>query len=105
MEKEYRKSLNIFFNQWLYCPGFPVLKISKVQTGKRKISLTIQQVQQEPVFQFPLQISIQNPSEKQKIKTLRITNANQTFRIRTGNPDSELIIDPNCHLLFQKTDN
>ena len=101
METVYKKPLHDFFHQWLYCDGIPVLKMDQSPAGKHKIRLSIDQVQADYVFHFPLEINVISSSGKTKTVSLRIESQNNTFTIRTGKHFSHLVPDPGCKLLYE----
>lgn len=59
LEKISGKDLNWFFNQWYYGYGHPKLDIRQAyDKASKKITLTITQTQEEPLFEFPYSVDI-----------------------------------------------
>jgi aminopeptidase N len=101
VEEVTKKDYKQFFKQWLYTPGIPELKL-KWESNKKNnaVSITVEQKQNHGVFQFPLQIAIEDGSGKQKTVTLNITKETETFTIQSATPVSSLVFDPFTRLLF-----
>ncbi|MDQ6902928.1 MAG: M1 family metallopeptidase [Bacteroidota bacterium] len=99
MEKISKKNLQIFFKQWLYNPGQPVIAGSwKYDAGKKVIVFSIKQIQ-DLLFDFPLEISIR--SDKQSVlKTINIHNKISDVTAPVNFKPLEIILDPNVNLLF-----
>jgi aminopeptidase N len=95
------KDLHQFFLQWLYTPGIPRLEIQWKYNAKDKtVSITINQVQPQPAFEFPLDIRIETKTTKEKMTTLNITKGTETFTFEVADPDVKLTFDPKTNLLF-----
>lgn len=100
-EKISGKNLEVFFNQWLYTPGQPSLKIDwKMDKGK-KIIMKINQLQ-ENFFQFPLEIELMTANGKSKIETLEISKREESFSFPVPGAVNRVIADPNISLLFEE---
>jgi aminopeptidase N len=95
------KDLHQFFLQWLYTPGIPQLEIQWKYNGKDKtVSITVNQIQPQPAFEFPLEIALETKTTKEKITTLNITKRTETFTFEVADPDVKLTFDPKTNLLF-----
>lgn len=91
MEKTSGRDLGDFFRQWLYTPGMPELTI---RPGSETGTFIIKQ-QQEHLFSFPLEYTIDNdPMIRKVIVKDRIT----TINIRAHHT---IHIDPQINLLFK----
>lgn len=96
--------LQTFFQQWLYQPGFPVLKTDwTYDANKKQIELTIKQTQKGKLFQFPLDIRI-DPKVKgtSQIKQLDISKKEESFSIKVPWEPYQLKLDPDTWLLFKE---
>jgi len=94
------KDLKQFFNQWLYSPGLPYLKIAwKYNTGTKQISIEIAQ-QQKNVFNFPLTVAIKMPSGKIVKQMLQINKQVSSFSFPLNEKPIEIKADPDAELLF-----
>jgi aminopeptidase N len=100
MESVSGKDLKIFFHQWLWQPGHPVLDMNWEQI-KEKLNLTIQQRQEEFLFQFPFDIELYYEDGSTEIKTFQIDKRELSLSIPVKNKVMELIIDPEVKLLFE----
>jgi aminopeptidase N len=90
--------LNNFFKQWIYTAGQPDLAITWSYSKKKKqINLTVTQ-KQENIFEFPLDIKIDD-----SIKTINITEKITKFSFALNAEPASLIFDPNTNLLFTYT--
>jgi aminopeptidase N len=99
-EKVSHQNLSIFFNQWLFNPGQPMLNIQWNYNKTRKsVSIKIEQTQQD-LFEFPLEVAFIN-GDKKVIKTIHIKNKITEKEILHNMIPTELVIDPDVNLLFQ----
>ncbi|MFI5185711.1 MAG: M1 family aminopeptidase [Chitinophagales bacterium] len=90
-----------FFTQWLYTPGIPQLNIQWLYNEKNKtVSITVNQIQKQAPFQFPLQLSLETKSCKSKIITLNISKQTETFAVPSGELVNHIHSDPLNSLLF-----
>jgi aminopeptidase N len=103
MEEVSGKSLEKFFHQWLYVAGQPELKISK-EAGKKKgyIDIIVEQ-KQNYLFIFNLDLSIKD-SGGTRIEKVIISDKITRLTIK-GEPDSEVVPDPDIKLLFKTIQN
>jgi heat shock protein HslJ len=97
LEKVSGKDLTLFFKQWLYGEGQPVLA-GEWQYAKGIVTITINQTQAN-VFEFPLEVGLVY-GNKTIIKTVNITSAKASFGFDVEEPE-KVIIDPNINLLFE----
>ena len=59
MEKVSGKSLEWFFEQWLYQPGLPKIQTTwKYDRRNKTLKLTVEQVQKEAPFKFTLDLKV-----------------------------------------------
>lgn len=101
-EKISGKNLETFFDQWLYNPGLPELKISwKYIPDDKKIMITVDQVQQEEPFRIPLEIRTEFSNGKSEILHLMLHKRTETFFFNLQEKPSILIADPNVSLLYK----
>ena len=100
-EEVSHKDLHQFFQQWLYTPGIPQLDIQWRYSEKDKaISITVNQIQTQPAFEFPLNIALETKTTKSKTTTLRVSKRTETFTVEVADPDVKLTFDPETNLLF-----
>jgi aminopeptidase N len=94
------KSFEVFFQQWIYQAGHPVLSASWKKRGK-KLQLTIRQHQTQQLFYFPLDIKLVNAKGDSYTETLFIQGQKQSFTMKPGFKPKEVILDPDSWLLFE----
>jgi len=99
-ESESGKDLESFFTQWFYEAGHPVLSYSW-KYKRKKLKLTIRQHQDQCIFEFPLDVEINNGKGNSFIETFTINKPEQTFTIKSLFKPSEIFLDPNSWLLFE----
>jgi aminopeptidase N len=100
-EEVSHKDLQQFFRQWLYTPGIPQLEIQwKYNEKDKTISITINQIQPQQPFEFPLEVAFGPKMTKWETTTLNITKRTETFTKPVADPEVNLIVDPNTNLLF-----
>jgi aminopeptidase N len=99
MEKASGENLESFFQQWLFIKGHPKLEYES-NYKKRKLQITINQLQKHHVYNFPLEIGIiQN--DTLKIVTVEVNKQSETFEIDLKSKPDSIILDPNYWLLFE----
>ncbi|MDP4261145.1 MAG: M1 family metallopeptidase [Bacteroidota bacterium] len=97
------KNLQIFFQQWLYTPGLPKLDVQwKYDENAGNLIVTVNQLQ-DNLFQFPLEIQVQDGSGKLQLKTLPVNKKNQPFTIPVKERITKINLDPHTSLLFEGT--
>jgi aminopeptidase N len=93
--------LDIFFHQWLYTPGHPVLTTSwEYEDGK--INISVRQEQEHHVFRFPLDLLVQFADNRSVTTTFEVTEREHTFSIPSGIEPAGIIPDPEVRLLFEE---
>ena len=94
------RDLKKFFQQWLYRPGIPRLKISwNYGAAEKKIGIKVEQVQPE-LFEFPLEISV--PDHDGKPFRMQISKKVETFQFSLPSRPTGLTLDPGTKLLFER---
>jgi len=97
-EKVCNTNLKSFFQQWLFVKEHPVLDVTwKYNAAKKKITISIRQ-KQTTLFQFPLQIKLDNA-----IKEIEIKNAVTTVTFPCKTKLITIALDPNVNLFFEGT--
>jgi len=102
MEVASGQDLQLFFQQWLYTAGHPVLKTSwKYNTSRKTLSLRIEQTQ-PAVFNFPLELSIQTAGAIVLYTyTLPVKEKITLAEIPLAASPGKIVLDPNINLLFE----
>ena len=96
------KELDAFFHQWLWQPGHPKLKVKWEQISNTKLELTIEQIQPDYIFSFPLEIEIQYKNGDVKYKIIEINNRKTELSFLVKNRVEKIVLDPNTKLLFEE---
>ena len=95
--------LSQFFKQWLYTTGQPNLSIQwNYNSQSKEITVTINQ-QQSIEFNFPLEISLKYPSEKEETQKVYIDKKSQVFTFKVKERPTSIIVDPDTKLLMQSS--
>lgn len=96
-EKNSGKDLQQFFQQWLYTPENPDLKISwQYLPAEKAVAVTVEQMQ-SALFSFPLDLAI--PSTAKKSQVIQVKNRKETFKIPFNQKPLDLLPDPHVSLL------
>jgi aminopeptidase N len=104
MEQVSGKNLDYFFKQWLYFPGQPQIAIEWTPIKKKKLSLTVNQLQSGQHFIFPLELELTAADGKRFYKKVQVNSKNQTFTIKVKAKIKSIRLDPNDWLLFEEID-
>ena len=100
MEKVSKQNLQVFFKQWLYTAGHPMLQGKwKYEPGKKVLTITINQTQ-DFLFQFPLQLAIQGGNHT-IFKTIEIRNRSTNITVPLNFKPVSILMDPGINLLFE----
>lgn len=100
MEKVSKENLQVFFRQWLYTAGHPVLQGKwKYEPTKKILTLTVRQTQ-DFLFQFPLQLAIK-AGNNTTFKTIEIRNRSTNITVPLKFKPVSILMDPYINLLFE----
>lgn len=97
MELETGKSLQQFFDQWLYREGHPELKVEFSASGKTA-KIKVEQVQHGEPFAFPLEIRLVF-ARGDKVHTFDISDKESAFQIPLDREVEWFSIDPEFKVL------
>lgn len=100
METVSGQDLKRFFQQWIFTEGHPEIKWNWIY-NKRKVILTMEQLQDHQVYHFPLEIEIKGKG-KSTFSTIQVNSKKGTFEIEMKSKPTEIILDPNLWLLFER---
>ena len=99
MEEVSGKQLKNFFNQWVFSPGQPELKIRQRFSPKDgKVVISISQ-EQNDLFEFTIELLIKDTS-KERIESVKVNDRLTEIEV-SATRDAEIIPDPNVNLLFK----
>jgi len=100
MEKVSKQNLQLFFKQWLYTAGQPVLQGKwNYDVKKKAFNMEIRQTQNF-VFQFPLEIAIKD-GNKNVFKKIDFNNRTINISMPLNFKPEAILLDPNINLLFE----
>ena len=101
MEKASGKDLELFFRQWLYTAGQPVLSLQwQYDSVKHVADITI--VQSQPtLFSFPVEIGILSSGSGLTFTTINVKDKETHLSLPAGTRPGNIILDPNTKLLFE----
>jgi aminopeptidase N len=100
MEEVSGKDLDVFFRQWLWQAGHPVLDWSwKQMSGNLYIS--IKQVQKESSFNFPLKIQIIYENGTSEFMDYNSIGTTMNINAEINGKVKNVILDPEVGLLFE----
>jgi aminopeptidase N len=99
MEEASGKDLNLFFRQWLYTPGQPVLKIRSSSNNKTGATDIYIEQMQDNLFEFPLELLIRG-SSGEKLEKVAVRGRLTKINVKSANV-TDIIPDPNVKLLFK----
>lgn len=103
MEDVSGRNLAEFFEQWLYTPGHPVLFISSAQNSS-EVEFIIEQMQEEAVFQFDLEIEVLYEDGTTDMFTMQVFNQEEVFNYGAKGKIKGFRYDPNVKLLFEQVE-
>jgi aminopeptidase N len=102
MEQIAGRPLEKFFQQWLYQPGHPVLKItSRYDQKARSVSLIIEQTQEGIVYELPLDIQVKGARQSES-STVFVNSRTLEVKVPFNGNVFEVVIDPDTWLLFEE---
>lgn len=100
MEAVSGKELDLFFNQWLWQAGHPVLDFDwKQLSGRRQI--TIKQLPTDYVFNFPLEMEIIYKDGERRRHTIQVTSDKKVMTTDDKKTIEKIVLDPDVKLIFE----
>jgi aminopeptidase N len=103
LEEQSGRDLSWFFEQWVYRPGFPQLRVSQTwDAAASEAVVTVEQVQKAawPTFRFPLELAFTTPAGTVRQRA-EISGKTATIRVRLSAQPTEVKADPDGWLLHQ----
>jgi len=101
MEQTSGKDLKRFFKQWLYQSGYPKLQGTWTYDATNKeVVVQLEQTNQE-LFEFPMELALQQADGKFVTQSVRVTQAKESFRLKSEVAPKLVSLDPNVRLLFE----
>ena len=106
LEEHSGLSLEAFFEQWLYKPGYPKLKAEFSYDEKSKLaSLKVSQTQEDKdkeigLFKFPLEVQWESAEGQLDRRVFEIKEKTQTLYFKVDKKPLQIVLDPECKTLF-----
>lgn len=100
MEAVSGKGLDLFFEQWLWQAGHPVLSFNWKELSS-KLNITAEQVQADYIFEFPLEIEIIYKNGDRKIQTIQVNSAKTEISLDDNQNIEKIGLDPYMKLLYE----
>ena len=99
-ETRSNRSLQTFFDQWIYRKGAPQFYIDSVQTTRTNGAWKIrgQIVQNDPYFEFPLILKTES-GEQEHTQRIEVAGSATSFELVSKDRPRRLIADPNFDLM------
>lgn len=103
MEQEAGKDLDLFFRQWLYKAGHPVLEGDwKYDEITKSLKISLKQAQKGSLFSFPLEIGIYEEGKLlPRIERLYIDKESHQLILPLLKKPAKITLDPHINLLFE----
>ena len=103
MEKASGKKLDLFFNQWVYKGGHPVLDGSWAYDAKsKKVQIELKQTQKNQIFNFPIEVAVYLEGQSApKIEKAQFEAETLKLSIPAGSKPIRIELDPNVNVLFE----
>ncbi|UCH77510.1 MAG: T9SS type A sorting domain-containing protein [Candidatus Coatesbacteria bacterium] len=105
MEKEYGKSLQEFFDDWVYKAGYPEYEFDWTASGN-DVTVKICQVQTQtpltPLFDMPVELTITTQNNQTRVERVWVRNRFHRFRFSYGSPVTNVEFDKDGWILCKK---
>jgi aminopeptidase N len=101
LEEASGADLDDFFDQWVYSPGYPILRVShEYEAARDRLRIRVEQTQKAtwPVFTGPLQVDIVTTSGTRR-ETIQLTARVTVAETTLSAAPTELRVDPDGWLL------
>lgn len=102
MEAVSGTNLKMFFDQWLRQSGQPELKWNWTQNKNLELNIRVEQVQNDAIFTFPLEIAVFYEDESQENITIDMDSKTASTNFPASKKVSRIELDPEVKLLFEE---
>lgn len=106
MEKEYGRSLQEFFDDWVYKAGYPVYEYDWTAAGN-SVKVNICQVQKQtsvtPLFDMPIDLTITTQGDGTHVETVFVKDRHHRFDFSYGSPVTNVEFDKDGWVLCKKS--
>jgi len=106
METASGMRLQVFFDQWVYSPGYPRLEVQQVyDAASQTEKVTITQTQRPDsgvpaAFKFPLELEFSTAGGVTK-QTVNISNRTETFNVKLPSAPTKLAVDKQENVILK----
>ena len=97
-ELETSKSLQQFFDQWIFREGHPEPKVDFCHDN-HIVEIKIKQSQAGEQFEFPLEVEMAFPNRNKKIYTFKVRDRESVFQIPVDDRVEWFSVDPEFKIL------
>lgn len=94
------ENLGPFFDQWLRQSGHPEIK-TKYKIKKKKVTITLQQVQKGPAFEFPIDLLFTYQDGSNEVRTVLMKDKSFSGIEKTTKKVKHISLDPHVRLLYE----
>jgi aminopeptidase N len=104
MEREAKRPMSWFFDQWLRRPGFPSVTAEwSYDAGAKEVAINVTQTSTHGNYQFPLTVAVIDSGGGQHRATLTMSTSGApgTLRIPLASAPANVVLDPDVALLAQ----
>ncbi|MCB0549824.1 MAG: M1 family metallopeptidase [Phaeodactylibacter sp.] len=103
MEAASGQELSWFFQQWIYRPGQPQLKVEWDKPKRKRLRFKIRQLQDGPAFVFPLDIrAIGADGATAQTWTVEVKEKTMEATVKCKFEPGKIVLDPETWLLFSE---
>ncbi len=106
MEKEYGRSLQEFFDDWVYKAGYPVYEYDWTAAGN-SVTVNICQVQKQtsltPLFDMPIDLTVTTQSDGTHVETVFVKDRHHSFKFSYASPVTNVEFDKEGWVLCKKS--
>ena len=94
MEYHAGRSLDWFFQEWIYGPGYPIYDASwRWDEGAKQLRLRVAQKQEKQLFRMPLDVEIEQAGETRR-EVVQVDERDHTFTFKLNSKPRSVALDP-----------
>jgi aminopeptidase N len=104
MEREAKRPMSWFFDQWLRRPGFPSVTAEwSYDAGAKEVAISVNQTSAFGNYQFPLTIAVVDSAGGQHRATVNMSESGAAgvVRVPLASAPADVVLDPDVVLLAQ----
>ncbi|HLG16523.1 MAG TPA: M1 family aminopeptidase [Blastocatellia bacterium] len=94
MESHAGMSLDWFFDEWFYQPGYPILEAtSRWDGGSKTLTFNLKQSQPKTVYRMPIDLEIKTDGATRR-EVLQVNQREQKWTFKLDSPPMQVALDP-----------